>query len=256
MLNKKGQAVSALVVLVLAITGAAFMFHFTGRVAQAERAWTASSLCETSASAKAATKVAGAELPIPIIKELNCRTKYYAVTNAGIIRSKGPRNQGAETVVSFDKDKKDEAEKQIKRLFAEEMRICWRDLGAGTLDPFGAYTQGSRCVPCAEVYFDTGVLEQFLGKDELTRFADYLEATLLPSTEGQDKEVSYFTYLREGAKGTDEPAFKSLETLGISIKKHYSIVYRSARLITQSPHSLYTLVTETTNIPKYCQQMY
>lgn len=227
MLKRKGMStVEAMIVFVLVIATIFLIFTFAGKVRVVLADWSASSLCRISASGRAATKVAGFETSL--IPELECETQYYYVDAEGIRKSKGPGSRGYETITRFQKGKAQEAEEQIKKLFAESLRSCWKDLGEGTLDPFGDYTEASRCVPCSEVYFERDSLKKLLGKERIDGLTDYLAKTPIPASEQAAEEVSYLKYLTAGARDVDS---SQAAKESISLQKHYTVLYRSDRSV-------------------------
>ncbi|MBI3034495.1 hypothetical protein HYY72_05040 [Candidatus Woesearchaeota archaeon] len=212
MISKKSQAdesglpnILLFVIVAIVIMAAFFVFLLQTKEISA------SELCQTTAVIKARTIGCGVE--IPLIRNLNCKTKRYQVRSDGVYSYNDGKYVKDELLYAgFNENQ----EGTMKQLVADEMHQCWKYLGRGQLDPFGDYGGASKCVKCSQIDFDSSLSMKY---PHLDGFQSFLQQNYVVDEDSQQR-VTYWSYLAGGAEGVLSPELntESQSVLFVSLK--------------------------------------
>lgn len=107
----------------------------------------------------------------------------------------------------------DDYAKNVKHVFAEEMRECWYKMGEGDVDLFDddiVYGFDDICLVCSHIEFDKPV------EENAGNLAIYIQETTIPLSIQSQEQLTYYDYLyRQYPAGECSPA-SSVDNIGIT----------------------------------------
>lgn len=183
-LNKKGLAVSVIVVMIIVIAGFAILLFFYSQIA-----WTGNidrTVCHQSVIYRATLpEFANSKDLVP----LKCRTEKICLSSSFFGKCK--EFEGAKGITTIKVSDVEDIEKVI----SQEILSCWETMGEGKLSLFNdfiAKTLGldqitSSCVICSRIAFDDdSLIKSKIDKDKINVF-NYMITHKIPN-----KEISYY----------------------------------------------------------------
>ena len=193
-MNKKGLAVSVIVVMIIIVIGFAILLFFYSQIA-----WTGNidrSVCHQSVIYRAILpEFANAKDFVP----LKCRTEKICITSSFLGKCK--EFEGAKRVTRV----KVNDIQDVEQIISQEILSCWKTMGEGQLslfsngillDNFGLGEIKSSCVICSRIAFDEDNLKKAnIDKNKVDVFK-YMISHKVPN-----EEISYYEKIL-GNKGS------------------------------------------------------
>lgn len=184
MLNKKGLAVSVIIVMIIVVIGFAILLFFYSQIA-----WTGNidrTVCHQSVIYRGTLpEFANAKELVP----LKCRTEKICLSSSFFGKCKEfEGTKGITTIKISDVE-------DIEKVLAQEILSCWETMGEGKLSLFNDFTAKtlglgqitSSCVICSRIAFDEDSLKKSkIDKDKINVF-NYMITHKIPN-----KEISYY----------------------------------------------------------------
>jgi len=206
--NKKGVAVSILVVMIILIIGFVILLFFYSQIA-----WTGDidrTVCHQSVVYRATLpEFANAKELVP----LKCKTEKICITSDFFGKCK--EFEGAKGVTKI----KVKNEKDIEKVFAQEIFSCWKTMGEGKLSLFNDYlakslalsTIQSSCVICSRIAFDEdSLVKSKIDKNKINVF-NYMISHKVPN-----EEISYYEKIvGSGSVNTENSKIKDSPEIAV-----------------------------------------
>lgn len=181
--NKKGLIEDVLAKVILVIAVALILFAIIGKFIGTIEGGGDIEICRLSVIAQSKTKFFGSS---PV--NLDCKRREVVFYNNYVKINGKPATE-------YKFNELDDY--FVNKVLAEELRICWHQMGQGKIEVFrsdAAYQAENVCVVCSEISFD-----QSVKKEKFEGLIDFLKTTPLPNTKKEDKKY-YYNYLQESQK--------------------------------------------------------
>ncbi len=128
------------------------------------------------------------------IVPIDCRTRFVEIKE-GTKKSKRKNNQ-----FTYEVD----TQKELMKVFADEMAGCWYEMGSGDVNMFGNFDSDKRCVICSEISIDPKLAVKYKSVGlEGDSFQDFLRENKFSTPIFQAK-YSEVLKIEEGIVGSGE----------------------------------------------------
>lgn len=242
--KNKAQIESTLVVIVIGLLVAIIIFSMLVEIIKSLKKSSDVEICRLSVLGRSvAIKATVVKSDVPI--NLDCKTRYVTIKPDGIyINEKRNKKDNFRRITDND------AQLKIKKLFAEEMRICWYQFLEGKQTTFGVFGSPNKCVICSMIEFSPEAQQQV---KEIPGFGKYLMETTMPNT-----KVTYISYFTsdETASIQDIP-LKTNITSAVAFVSEKPYYFFGGLLTLKNPLSqtLSIHLEDAKNLANYCDEL-